>query len=229
MNKGMQASPPRWRFLGLTASICIWLLASSQLRERWVMQVLLELFLINFVVVTLWANPNWGRMRRVLIGLLVLALIGAASTHLPLTPFQYAVARTAESASMIPLLGLLAAGILKFVFERRQLDSDGIFATVAVYLLIAMIFAQVYVLLLIWNPSSIDLPVPIASRSIQQLHADMIYFSMVTLATVGYGDFLPVTEAARAIAMIEATVGQFYVAVVVAVFVGMYAAQRRQP
>jgi len=49
----------------------------------------------------------------------------------------------------------------------------------------------------------------------------------VTLATVGYGDILPVTTTARMLAMIEAVVGQFYVAVVVAIFVGKYSSQRR--
>jgi hypothetical protein len=55
----------------------------------------------------------------------------------------------------------------------------------------------------------------------------MTYFSLVTLATVGYGDILPRSETARMMAMIEAVVGQFYVAVVVAAFVGMFAARRR--
>jgi uncharacterized membrane protein len=55
----------------------------------------------------------------------------------------------------------------------------------------------------------------------------MVYFSLVTLATVGYGDILPTGDTARMLAMIEAVVGQFYVAVIVAVFVGMYAAQKR--
>ena len=40
---------------------------------------------------------------------------------------------------------------------------------------------------------------------------------------MGYGDILPISETARTLAVIEATVGQFYVAVIVAVFVGMYA------
>ncbi|MDH5227852.1 MAG: potassium channel family protein, partial [Gammaproteobacteria bacterium] len=62
-----------------------------------------------------------------------------------------------------------------------------------------------------------------------QLQSDLAYFSLITLATVGYGDILPVTEIARTLAAFEATVGQFYIAVVVAVFVGMYAAQRRDP
>jgi voltage-gated potassium channel len=44
---------------------------------------------------------------------------------------------------------------------------------------------------------------------------------------LGYGDVLPVTNTARMLAMFQAVVGQFYVAVVVALFVGMYSAQSR--
>jgi voltage-gated potassium channel len=54
------------------------------------------------------------------------------------------------------------------------------------------------------------------------LQAHRTCFSLVTLATVGYGDILPITPTARMPAMFEAVVGQFHVAVVVALFVGMY-------
>jgi hypothetical protein len=94
-----------------------------------------------------------------------------------------------------------------------------------VYLIVALLFAQLYLLLLEWNPASFNLDA--SARTPSQLHSDLVYFSLITLATVGYGDILPVTEIARTFAVFEATVGQFYIAVVVAVFVGMYSAQRR--
>ena len=49
----------------------------------------------------------------------------------------------------------------------------------------------------------------------------------MTLATVGYGDILPATPTAPMLAMFDAVVGHFYVAVVVALFVGMYSSQSR--
>ena len=51
--------------------------------------------------------------------------------------------------------------------------------------------------------------------------------AVVTMATVGYGDVLPATHIARMLAMFQAVVGVFYVAVVVALFVGTYSSQRR--
>jgi hypothetical protein len=224
----MAEREPRWRFLLLTLSLCAWMFLAPHLGDRWIPQGVLQLFLIHFVVVTLWANPRWGGMRQVLIGFWLLSLLAAGSTLLPLGSESNELARIAHSAAMIPLLVLLAAGILRYVFARRQLDTDGIFATVAAYLLVAFVFAQVYTMLAIITPASFDAPVPLAERSPQHMQADLLYYSLITLATVGYGDILPATDIARTLAVIEATVGQFYVAVIVAVFVGMYSASRQQ-
>jgi hypothetical protein len=125
------------------------------------------------------------------------------------------------------VLAVLAAGMLAFVRRQRMLTIDSIFATVAAYLLLALLFTQIYLCLLTWDPASFSLPADAAGRPPHQLQADLTYFSLVTLATVSHGDVLPVTNTARMLAMFQAVVGQFYVAVVVALFVGMYSAQSR--
>jgi voltage-gated potassium channel len=214
-----------WRFLQLTLFICAWMLLSPLMQDRWVTQVLLQLFLLNSVFVTLWANPAWRAGRSLVIGIWLVSLAGSLLAIAPLPEQWHRVGRTAELALSLPLLALLAIGVLSFVFRSRRLTVDGIFATVMVYLIIALFFSLLYLLLLEWNPTSFNLVV--AERSPQLLQSDLLYFSLVTLATVGYGDILPVSETARALAVIEATIGQFYVAVIVAVFVGMYATQQR--
>ena len=228
MTRPSQAKLPEWRFLQLTLVICGWLLLSPHLQDHWVVQLLLQVFLINTVLVTLWANPQWRRIRGVLVGLWLLSMAGSLLAVLPHLIGPQRIGRSLVALSLIPLCAALAAGMLSFVFRERRLNVDGIFATVAAYLLIALLFAQVYVLLLTWNPDSFALPVPAVERPPHLLQHDMTYFSLVTLATVGYGDILPVSETARMMAMIEAVVGQFYVAVIVAVFVGMYANQARR-
>ena len=222
-----QGAFPEWRFLQLTLVICGWMLLSPRMQYRWLVQVLLQLFLLNTVLVTLWANPQWRRIRGALVGLWLLSLVGSLLAVAPQLIGPQHIARSVVALSLVPLCAALAAGMLGFVFRERRLTVDGIFATVAAYLLIALLFAQVYVLMLTWNPESFVLPVPAADRPPHLLQTDMTYFSLVTLATVGYGDILPRSDAARMTAMIEAVVGQFYVAVIVAVFVGMYASQRR--
>ena len=214
-----------WRFLQLTIFIGAWMLVSPLMQNRWVIEALLQFFLLNTMLVTLWANPNWRGGWGIVFGIWLVSLAGSALALAPLPAQWHHLARTAELLASLPLLGLLAAGILLFVFRNRTLTVDGLFATVTVYLIIAIIFATLYLLLLEWNPASFNLQV--AGMPPQQLQSSLLYFSMITLATVGYGDILPVSETARTLAVIEATIGQFYIAVVVAVFVGMYASQRR--
>lgn len=136
------------------------------------------------------------------------------------------LARSGQCVALVPLLALLATGVLHYVFTRRELDSDSLFATVLAYTLIAVVFAQVYTLLAIWDPASFSAAVSFAEQTPDQVHASLLYYSLITLATVGYGDVLPVSATARTLAVLEATVGLFYVAVIVAVFVGMYSAER---
>jgi hypothetical protein len=129
--------------------------------------------------------------------------------------------------TIVPVLAVVATGTLAFVRRQRTLTIDSIFATVAAYLRVALPFALLYLCLLTWNAASFSLPVEAANRSSRLLQADMTYFSLVTLATVGYGDILLDSHTARMLAMFQAVVGQFYVAVVVALFVGMYSSQSR--
>ena len=218
---------PEWRFLQLTLLLAAWMLVTPHLAHHWLVQLLLQAFFLNTVLVTLWANPQWRINRRVLVGLWVVSVTGAVVAALPLAGRWSTLGKFAEAAGTLPLLVLMAVGILRFVFRSRRLSSDGIFATIVVYLLIAFFFAQVYVLMVSADPQTFSLPVAAAERPPHLLQNDLFYFSLVTLATVGYGDILPHGETARMLAMLEAVVGQFYVAVIVAVFVGMYTSQRR--
>ena len=212
----------------LTLLMCAWLLLTPLLKGDWRVQLLLEAFMLVTVLVTVWANPQLSRLRNVLI---VLWLASVAGTLLSIATTEHPAwrwSRTLELLSLVPLMAMLAAGILAFVLRERTLTLDSIFATIAAYLLVAVLFAQIYVCMITWNPASFSLPVEVANRPVHLLQSDMTYFSLVTLATVGYGDILPATSTARMLAMIEAVTGQFYVAVVVAIFVGMYSSQRRR-
>ena len=228
MSLARREQEPRWRFLLLTLSLVAWMLIAPHAGSRWLVQLLLQLFLIHFVVVTLWSNPGWSRMRMALIAFWLISL---ASTAWLMTAPEHntRLALSLHSAALIPLLILLASGVLRYVFARRQLDADGLFATVSGYILVGMIFAQVYTLLVLWDPQSFNAATPLATLSPQELHANLLYYSLITLATVGYGDISPLSDTARTVAVVEATVGQFYVAVIVAAFVGMYASRQGRP
>jgi len=217
----------RWRFLALTLLICSWLLLSPFVGGAWRVELLLEACMLVTLLVTVWANPNLSRLRNVLV---VLWLVSVTGTLLSIATAEHSAwrwSRTLELLTLVPLMGMLAGGMLVFVMRQRRLSIDSIFATIAAYLLVAGLFTQVYMCLITWNPASFVLPEGLGGRNVHDLHADMTYFSLVTLATVGYGDILPATSTARMLAMFQAVTGQFYIAVVVAIFVGMYSSQRR--
>ena len=153
-------------------------------------------------------------------------LAGALSSALIESPELQRSIRVLQNLALAPLLGLLAAGSLRFVFRRARHSIDEIFATVVAYLLVAVLFAQLYELVLEFNPQSFNIAA-VADRPPQLVQSDLLYFSFVTLATLGYGDVLPVAETARSLAVVEAVVGQFYVAVIVSVFIGMYTSARK--
>jgi hypothetical protein len=178
--------------------------------------------------VTVSANPRWLKLRRVLVVLWLLSVAATLLSVFSIRPDLQRWHRTIELLTIVPVLAMLAAGMIAFVMRQHTLTADSIFATVAAYLLLAMLFTQLYLCLITWNPASFSLPVAAAGRPAHLLQADMTYFSLVTLATVGYGDILPATHTARMLAMFEAVVGVFYVAAVVALFVGTYSSQRRR-
>lgn len=227
MTNGTPALRREWWFTQLTLFLGAWMLVAPSLEHRWLTHVLLQLLLLNVVLMTLHVNPEWRRARHATIGFWCLALAGSLVAFAPVPDGWEHLARGAEIVSMLPLLALLAAGILRFVYRSRRLTIDGILATVVVYVLLAITFSQLYLLLLAVDPQSFGLPVPAAERAPNLLQIDMLYYSLITQCSVGYGDILPASDVARMLAVIQAIVGQFYMAVVVAVFVGMYASQGR--
>jgi Ion channel len=97
-----------------------------------------------------------------------------------------------------------------------------ILAAVTVYLLIAVSFATVYNDAFQSDFRGFRLPEWIAAGSAEVLRTEMIYFSLVTLATLGYGDILPSSPLIQMLAVLEAVIGQFFMAVLVACLVGMF-------
>jgi len=58
---------------------------------------------------------------------------------------------------------------------------------------------------------------------------DLLYFSFVSLTTVGYGDVLPVSAFAKRLAVFESAMGSIYMAVIIAMIVGRYMSMQLVP
>ena len=120
------------------------------------------------------------------------------------------------------LVGLLAAAAaLRFAMAATQVDTEHLYAALSAYLLAGIYFGLFYWVLEQMNPDTFT-----SNGSFSQTSA--IYFSFVTLATLGYGDIVPRGDIARGIAIVEGVGGQLFLAVLVARLVSLYSKPRDQ-
>lgn len=115
-----------------------------------------------------------------------------------------------------------AINILRIVAKSEKVTSETIFAAIVAYLLIALMWAFLYMILERVSPGSFSFP----EMGFREESMRFEYFSFITITTLGYGDITPLTNQATALAMIEAVVGQIYMVVLVAWLVGMHVSQR---
>jgi voltage-gated potassium channel len=118
-------------------------------------------------------------------------------------------------------IGFVIGLLIKFIFDETEITKEVIFAAVVVYLLMAMMWSNAYLILEFFNPGSFSIP---ESTSLDPF--PYLYFSFVTITTLGYGDVAPLTNKASSLVILEAVVGQIYLVVIVAWLVGMYVSRR---
>lgn len=113
--------------------------------------------------------------------------------------------------------------ILLFIMRQKEISIEIIKAAMCAYFLIGLMWSFVYLAIEVLRPGSFQFP---SGTPID--HDQFIYFSFVTLTTVGYGDVTPISNGARSLAILEAVMGQFYLAVTVARLVSIHLAQHSE-
>lgn len=123
-----------------------------------------------------------------------------------------------EAASVV-VITAVGGLTLRELLQRGAVDGERIAAALSVYILAGVTFAVLYSLLEEYQPLSFSQGgQPMAMLKIP----DALYFSFVTLATLGYGDIVPVTGVARTLAVLEAVGGQLYMVVLVARLISLW-------
>jgi hypothetical protein len=118
-------------------------------------------------------------------------------------------------------VGFLISLLVKFILNHENVTKEVIAAAVVIYFLMAIMWSMVYLILDYLDPGSFSFPEG-PSRSVYQY----LYFSFVTITTLGYGDVAPLTQKASSLVVLEAVFGQMYLVVVVAWLVGMHVSRR---
>jgi hypothetical protein len=125
-----------------------------------------------------------------------------------------------DAACAIVSIGMLTVIVLLHVFREGPITIHRIQGSVAVYLLAAILFAAAYTVIDFTVPNAF-LGVPPLSAAHNDPTQRFVYFSFITLTTVGYGDVTPVAPVACSLAMLEALIGQLFPAILIARLVSM--------
>ena len=112
--------------------------------------------------------------------------------------------------------------MLRYIARAPQVDSEVLGAAIGTYLLMVALFANAYALVAVTDPAAFAFTTSSSPAPPTMVGFTALYFSAVTLSTVGYGDIVPASNVARMLAMLEAMVGVFYVAMLMARLVSGY-------
>jgi len=121
--------------------------------------------------------------------------------------------------TLFVFLLLATFNAMRQVAIGSDISLNRIVGAICIYLLLGVMWSIAYSVLEYLQPGSFKGLTELASPA---RNPDWIYFSFVTITTLGYGDITPLTQTARSLSFAEAIVGQFYIAVLVAGLVSAY-------
>ena len=157
---------------------------------------------VSFALVAIWLNQLWPQA------------CPALTVFLPGMAF----------------LLVVTASLLRFVLRAKQVDAEVLCAGISVYLILGLLWGLAYTLVAQVNPNAFTFST-LSGTAARMSGFTAIYFSFITLATLGYGDITPAADVARMLAMLEAMTGTLFVGVMIARLVSLYSAsgQRQTP
>jgi len=129
-----------------------------------------------------------------------------------------------NAAFSVLFISCVTASIVYDVVLRAKVTMETLRGVICAYFMVAFAFAYIYYLIEFVAPGTMHFTThPASIHSFNHFLSEMLYFSFVTLLTIGYGDITVVGDIGQTFAVIEGIIGQFYVAILVARIVSVYA------
>jgi len=206
------------RFLVLFLSLLCLIWLSPLFGSTARIAIVLDLF-YSFLLVSCIFAVSANRRNAViasLLGLPFLAVTWGGHYYL----FGMGVYVLAASSGII-FIGSIIYMIFRSIISQKSVSLEVIYGAIVIYLLVGVFFALCFGIMYLFDPGSFHF----GSDLIADSRLRFLYFSYVTITTLGYGDISPVAPIARSTAMLEAMVGQIYLVVLVAWLVGMHVSQ----
>ena len=114
--------------------------------------------------------------------------------------------------------GLVVVGLFSYILDTESITSSHLIAAVSIYLLLALVWFALYCAVVSVDPGAILT----GRRELIEHRSEILYFSLATLTTLGYGDVVAAHSVVAHLAVLEAVTGVLYIAITVAILVGGY-------
>lgn len=202
------------RFLFLLVSILLLLALQPFLVGFAGLSRLLNIFLTVVLISAVYAVSHKKQTTTIGLMLAVPMFLGMWSLELVSMPRLHLL----SLGFGVLFMGYIIVQILTYVFRAQQISRDVIYGALVVYLLLGILWGFAYALLEGLQPGSFKIPV----GQIQEVRELFLYYSFITLTTLGYGDITPLSVPANSLSLLEAVIGQLYLAVLVARLVALH-------
>ena len=180
---------------------------SAQFNSGFMEEFLIEVTILSMMI-GLWSVRFSGSIFKIGIALIVITVM----SHFAINWME----KTEFEIIQLILLLFFCFIILKHTSEQslfsNEITGNNIMGSICIFLLLGFIWAIFYLLIIEVTPTSFS---GIELTTWKQNLPDVMYFSFITLTTLGYGDVLPISPLARFLVYMEAIVGVFYMAIVV--------------
>lgn len=217
------------KFLSFFILLLAWLILEPLMSSSYFMQALLGYIFTLLIIIILYViSPN----RTAFIVLSSLSILSAVFPTLNAYA-DFPALKTANLINELILNSLIAINIIWYTASKKVYSKDDIFAGVVAFLLIGACFADIYYATHYFEPNTIHfvkdpdtLNPPLAYNNLSVRAAidrnEFLYFSYMTLTTVGYGDICPISYIAKRLCSVEACTGVLYLAVFIGRMILLY-------
>ena len=206
------------RFLNLFVALILYILFLPWVREFINIALIYHAANTLLLVSSLYAVSQSGLKRAIGVSLAVPALA--------LSWVSFAMEKPVWRITACILLALfllfIIVSLLQYVYRASDITRHVIFGAISAYLVLGIFWSLLFTLLETFEPGSFQ---GTGVSGATENHS-FLYFSFVTLTTLGYGDILPATAKAQSLAITEAIIGQVYMTVLIAWLVGLNVSRR---
>jgi len=202
-----------WLFLCLSSIFLVYPYFTSVKSPKY----LLDLIFSGSIIVAVFSNNSlqiWLRWFYVAIGAVAVLFTWVA--------VFYPNAGLVSASMHIAFFGTSFLIYSRKLLTEQDVDVDTVLGVCCAYIILGLVFAAIFGVITFLDPKAIVIP----DHFEEQKNFHLVYFSFVTLTTLGYGDVLPNSPATVMLAAYEAIIGQIYLTVVVAFIVGAHISNR---